>query len=255
MTISDINFTTTKIKILKSGEALWTASGFFFRHNNIKYLATNRHVIIDEEEKHFPDALQIRLHTDRNELTKNEELEIPLYKGSKRLWLQHPEYSRNRCDAILIPLDKTSLKKEGLIKFNSTSITFIGSEIINTKDVNSFVNVVVVGYPLGFCDEINNLPVYRKAMISSCYGVNFKGAPYFLIDANLHEGTSGSPVVNSPHTLFKDGKKKEGFTFFGIHSAEHIVDKDPLGLNVVWYGHLLVEIANQQIAQQIKNGS
>lgn len=109
--------------------------------------------------------------------------------------------------------------------------------------VNPFGNVVVVGYPLGFYDKKNNLPVYRKASIASAYGINFGGLPYFLVDANLHEGTSGSPVVNSHHTLFKEGDKKEGYKLFGIHSAEHVVDEDPLGLNVVWYADVLVDIA------------
>lgn len=101
----------------------------------------------------------------------------------------------------------------------------------------------MVGYPLGFHDQTNNLPVYRRASIASAYGVNFGGLPYFLIDANLHPGTSGSPVVNSHHTLFKDAGCEEGYKLFGVHSAEHVVDDDPLGLNVVWYADNLVAIA------------
>jgi hypothetical protein len=87
------------------------------------------------------------------------------------------------------------------------------------------------------------LPVYRRASIASAYGVNFGGFPYFLIDANLHPGTSGSPVVSSHHTLFKERDGKEGYALFGVHSAEHVIEGDPLGLNVVWYADALVEIA------------
>jgi hypothetical protein len=142
-------------------------------------------------------------------------------------------------------LNERTLLADNFRLFNSSSITFIGSELINEKEINSFGSLAIIGYPLGFHDEIHNLPVYRKAMIASCYGVNFSGLPYFLIDANLHPGTSGSPVVNSHHTLFKERDGKEGYALFGVHSAEHIVDQDPLGLNVVWYAYLLVEIARQ----------
>ena len=245
MSISDINFTTTKIEMIKSGQIIGSASGFFFKDNDIKYLATNRHVVINENEKHFPDALRITLHNGRIDLTQNKTVDIDLYLDSKPLWLQHNNYSNNSCDVVLIPLDISTLKDAELEKFNSSAITFIKSDIINTREVNSFGDVVVVGYPLGFHDTIHNLPIYRKAMIASCYGIDFIGQPYFLIDTNLHPGTSGSPVLSSPHTLFKEGNRTEGYALFGIHSAEHVFGDKPLGLNVVWYSYLLIEIARQ----------
>ena len=65
---------------------------------------------------------------------------------------------------------------------------------------------------------------------------------------HLHPGTSGSPVVNSPHNLLlqQDGKREfhpNGTLLLGIHSAERLIKGEPLGLNVVWYAELLIEIA------------
>lgn len=208
-------------------------------------MVTNRHVVIEEDNNHFPDSLRITLHKNRDDLTQNWTINIRLYKDSNPLWQQHPDYDTNMCDVVLIPLDTNTIQGNDFLLFNSSSITFIDSEIINTRDINSFASVVIVGYPLGFHDETHNLPVYRKATIASCYGINFNGLPYFLVDANLHPGTSGSPVVNSHHTLFRESKKEEGYALFGVHFAEHVLDQDPLGLNVVWYAHLLVEIARQ----------
>lgn len=245
MTVPDINFSTTKIRMTKNDADAGSATGFFFRDSGVKYLATNRHVVIDEEEDHFPEKLVVTLHLDRNDLTKNCEVQLALYNENNPLWLQHPHYEENLCDVVLLPLNENTLTGDNLPFFNSSSIIFIGSEIINKREINSFGSVVIVGYPLGFYDELHNLPVYRKASIASCYGIDFSGQPYFLVDANLHPGTSGSPVVNSHHTLFREGERKEGYVLFGIHSAEHIVDQDPLGLNVVWYAHLLEEIAAQ----------
>ncbi len=84
-------------------------------------------------------------------------------------------------------------------------------------------------------------------MIASPYPQHFSNKPYFLIDANLHNGTSGSPVINSPHNILFKERDRIGFhtqdtILLGIHSAEHLVDKEPLGLNVVWYAELIIDI-------------
>ena len=82
-------------------------------------------------------------------------------------------------------------------------------------------------------------------MIASSYPVHFNQHPYFLIDAYLHEGTSGSPVFSSPENLLTNDKGvfHSEFTYFlGIHSAEHIVDEEPLSLCVVWYPSVILEI-------------
>ena len=64
----------------------------------------------------------------------------------------------------------------------------------------------------------------RNALIASPYGINFGGQPMFLVDANLHPGMSGSPVMTKPRTMVPSEK---GFTisqvpmssFLGIFSA------------------------------------
>lgn len=244
MIISDINFTTTQIVMLKKGNPEGTATGFFYKTDDAnKYLITNRHVVIDENESFYPDQLKIRLHANRLDLKINHEIVINLYdsKGNK-IWKEHPQYSSLKCDVIVVPLSLVHFTGDCFQKYMSSSLTFFGPELTAIPEINPFGDVVVVGYPLGFFDILNNLPVYRKAMIASQYGVNFNEKPYFLIDANLHPGTSGSPVINSHHTLFREQGFKEGYKLFGIQSAQHLVNNEPLGLNVVWYSYLIDEI-------------
>lgn len=243
---AEINFGTTHIEILKEGSSQGVASGFFFNYKaKQKYLVTNRHVVIDEEDNFYPNQLRIILHTNRENLKSNYAIDINLYSHKNEPhWKEHPKYSEYLCDIVLVPLTKQTLSKVNFIKFMKSSIIFFNeTHVVLKKPVNSFGDVVVIGYPLGFFDCVNNLPVYRKAMIASDFNINFMDKPYFLIDANLHEGTSGSPVVNSHHTLFKEGKKNEGYVLFGVHSAEHLMEGEPLGLNVVWHANLLEEIA------------
>src|SRR5450759_540611 len=86
MKVSDINFSTTKIRMLTSGQDSGSASGFFFRHKDVKYLATNRHVVIDEDDSFLPDTLVLTLHLDREDLTNNCEVQVALYETGKPLW-------------------------------------------------------------------------------------------------------------------------------------------------------------------------
>jgi len=243
--IPEINLGVTIIQTCKGEKELNRATGFFFRYKDKKFLVTNRHVVTSADKNYIPDYINILLHANRSDLKSNRVVRVNLHEEGNPIWMDHPRYSDIKCDVVLIPLNHETMDKVNYYLFNTSSIEFFNEAQLNIPEIHSFANVVVVGYPLGFYDSINNLPVYRKAMIASAYPVKFMNKPYFLIDSNLHPGTSGSPVVNSHHTLFKEGKDKEGYKLFGIHSAEHTMRGEPLGLNVVWYSSLLAEIAEQ----------
>lgn len=55
-------------------------------------------------------------------------------------------------------------------------------------------DVIMIGYPQGIYDDINNKPVLRKGITSSPIKLDFKGQPQFLLDISCHHGSSGSPV-------------------------------------------------------------
>ena len=135
---------------------------------------------------------------------ENMIVQVPLYDNKhKRLWLEHPEQEQINCDVVLVPLLEDAITV-GLMNFMSTE-NIPNSEI----QVPAFADVVVVGYLLGFYDELNNLPIYRQGMIASPYPSMFGRKPYFLIDARLHSGSSGSAVLNSPHNILM--RDKSGF--------------------------------------------
>jgi hypothetical protein len=113
---------------------------------------------------------------------------------------------------------------------------------------------------LGFRDAFNNYPVGRNATIASLFGIQFGGRNGFLIDARLHRGMSGSPVITKEmytirsingdiRTRYDQGPPPR--YLIGVHS-EHMdpTNRDaeidePLGLNFVWYASLIPEICNQ----------
>lgn len=247
--ISGINVTVTRIDCCdKNIKAIGSASGLFFKHGDNKYLVTNRHVVVDVCENFFPEILSIKLHNDKHNYSANNTILINLYNNGKQNWLEHPEISKTKADIAVIPLNNTVLDSANTALFNSSIVNFITEKNFPQNiQLSSFANVAIVGYPLGFHDEVNNLPVYRKGMIASSYPIKFNQLPYFLIDAVLHEGTSGSPVISSPDNILVNDKGSfhSEFTYFlGIHSAEHVTDDEPLSLCVVWYPELILEIIN-----------
>lgn len=53
---------------------------------------------------------------------------------------------------------------------------------------------IFVGYPANRYDQINNLPLIRKGWISSMPSVDFNGKGQIVLDAQIFQGSSGSPV-------------------------------------------------------------
>ncbi len=236
--------------------SLGSASGFFYESESDLYLITNRHVVIDESRAHYPSHLQLRLHGLAN-LTEVVAVDVALMAEGVPRWIEHQQ---GGIDVVAISLSANQLRQV------ATVLTFGPGDLV-PEDVKLgwAQDVVIVGYPLGFYDDVFNLPIMRRATVASAYGVPFRGAPRFLIDAQLHEGTSGSPVVSTPQTMIQRGNtmvlgpQRTSF-LLGVHSASLSLVMQPrntdtageveeheesLGLSVVWYSRLIEEIVAQ----------
>jgi S1-C subfamily serine protease len=241
--------TVTFLACFKNGNKISTATGFFYSHLERLYLITNRHVVVDESENYFPDEIKMRLHTNRKDIRDNEDVPLSLYDGAhKPSWLEHPTGGQN-IDVIALPLSLD------MTRFNIKSFCD-KNHVPKELDISVGEDVLVIGYPMGFYDSMHNLPIIRNAIIASVYPVPFQGKPLILIDSRLHRGTSGSPVITKTTNTARtqDGKIILGNSSYlvGVHSATFdIIDRDPiidepLGLNAVWFAHLIPEIIEQR---------
>jgi hypothetical protein len=112
------------------------------------------------------------------------------------------------------------------------------------QEVEVGTSLLIVGFPLGFHDQVHHLPVVRQAAIASSFGLRFQGLGYFLTDARTHRGTSGAPVVmRSPAT-----DASLPWKLLGVHSArmdaggrDQQLDES-LGLNCAWYADILLTL-------------
>jgi S1-C subfamily serine protease len=239
-------FSVALIRVLASGKApsptvVGSATGFFYEDQGRTYLVTNRHVVIKEDANIYPDTIQLIVHTSREDIYACRDVPIPLYDGkTKPVWLEHPK-SRSKVDVVALDFTQHRKESDVIVPWRSDKLLKPGIVLKAGEKLS------VIGYPLGFYDTVFNLPVVRDAAIASAYPMPFRGRPFFLIDANLHPGTSGGPVVTKSsgirHT--KAGGTEIGpvqVSLLGVNAGEYIQDGVSLGLHQVWYAKIIEEI-------------
>ncbi|HTN49966.1 MAG TPA: trypsin-like peptidase domain-containing protein [Burkholderiaceae bacterium] len=230
-----ILLTTTQVSTYLGARRLTTASGFFFEREERLYLVTSRHVVFDRPSSHFPDRLEIAMHTDPVDLTRIATVSLPLYQDGQSVWRQGRDIG-GEVDVAVVEIDRAVLPPSASIRcFDPDHLQHSLAEL----EVGAALQIV--GFPLGFYDTLHHLPVVRQAAIASSFGVRFQGEGCFLTDARTHRGMSGAPVVvrtSRPQGL--------PWKLLGVHSSRMDMEgrdqqvDDPLGLNVAWYADILL---------------
>jgi V8-like Glu-specific endopeptidase len=219
--------------------ALTSASGFFFRRGPRLFLVTNRHVFADVPSNHFPDRVDIEVHTDVNDLSRYAIFTIPLYGNGLGMWRQATD-SAGSADVAAIEVDTSRMPGTSVLQaFNATHLD-PGSEIITVGD-----QLTIIGFPPEFQDTAHHMAVARGASIASAYGARFQQQGYFLTDARTHGGSSGSPVLRRRSNAQFGDSSPLSWQLLGIHSTR--IGKNPrdpgddesAGLNCAWYADVL----------------
>ena len=228
--------TTTPVTTFAAAQVLTRASGFFYRHGDRLFLASNRHVFADAGSAHHPDRLEIGVHTDRQDLTRYAVISLPLYRDGRPLWREARD-SAGPVDIAAVEIPDGSLPADAAMQaFDETHL--------DARDEQPAIGdaLTIAGFPLGFHDTVHHLAVARSASIASAYGVRFQGQGCFLTDARTHRGSSGSPVVRR---RVNDGAAAPSWQLIGVHSTRmDMRTRDPtqdesLGLNGAWYADVL----------------
>jgi Trypsin-like peptidase domain len=237
--IEPLLLTTTRVSTFNGQQPLTGASGFFFENEGRLFLVTSRHVLIDTPSQHFPNRIEIELHTDAANLTRSTGFSVWLYREGKSIWRQGKD-AGGEIDVAVIELERAALPQPVVLQcFTPTHLQR------SLQEVEVGTSLLIAGFPLGFHDALHHLPVVRQASIASSFGLRFQGAGYFLTDARTHRGTSGAPVVmRSPAT-----DAKLPWKLLGVHSARMDVGgrdaqlDETLGLNCAWYADILLTLA------------
>ncbi len=233
----ELYLTTTRIESFSNDSRMGQATGFFLRIPESKrlFLITNRHVVIDEDDLYFPDKLKLLLHLDQSNLQLNAQYDVALYNGIDRKQKRWREIDP-KIDVVAIELSNADLAKFYFNAFTPNDFAPTGTRLALGEPV------AVIGYPSGFSDDVHNLPVARQGAIASAFPLPFIGERHFLIDAFLHPGTSGNPVITRPAAtrLTDTGGIVFGQRVYllGINSGSY----GGLNLNAVWFTNVIAEL-------------
>ncbi len=239
--IDSLLLTATRIATFDGQRPLTHASGFFFERDDRLFLVTSRHVLVDRPTRHFPDRIEIELHTREDDLGQSTGFSLLLYRDGRSVWHQGTD-AAGEIDVATVELDRRALPDGTVLRaFTPAHLQPSDGEV----EVGS--SILIVGFPLGFHDTLHHLPVVRQSVVASAFGLRFQGLGYFLTDARTHRGTSGAPVVMRDHRPQADPALP--WKLLGVHSARldmagrDLALDESLGLNCAWYADMLMTLS------------
>jgi hypothetical protein len=190
-----------------------TGTGFFFKFledkatgQNVPVVITNKHVI----EGAIRGRLIFTKASTDNQPLDTQHFPIML-DNFEALWRKHPDPTVDLCAMPIAPF-LNAAKTQGHSLFY---ISFDKSLIPTTQqinDLNALEEVLMIGYPNGIWDAINNKPIFRKGITATHPAFNYNGKKEIMIDAACFPGSSGSPVL-----IFNEGgyRDKKGNMYMG----------------------------------------
>jgi hypothetical protein len=242
--IESLLLAAARVTTFLQRQVLTNASGFFFERGERLFLVTSRHVMSDEPSKHFPDRIEIELHTDPDNMAKSTGFSIPLYRKGKSIWRQGTD-TAGEIDVAVIEIERSALP--GSTVYRAYTPQHLHDPL---EQVEIGSSLLIVGFPLGFHDALHHTPVVRHAVVASSFGLRFQGEGYFLTDARTHRGTSGAPVVM--RATGKDSIPGDlPWILLGVHSGRLDVGTrdleldEALGLNCAWYADILLTLTER----------
>lgn len=268
MAVEHLSMITTPVILLKGNEEVCQGTGFYYglhdsSHGTILFLVTNYHVLTGYPPKETKppkgDNIIFYLHKDADNPGNVKRISFPLFtKDGKPIWLSSKEFPH--ADVAVIPV-VSSLYSDA--KVFGISEDWTGGDI----KIRPTSTITLIGYPYGYYDKKNWLPIWKTGSIASEPDVDFEGEPLFLIDISAFPGMSGSSAFAIAYGAYEtvEGPTTVGHVqkFLGIYASMQIlkeekyleeipselrlgvvVDKS-LELGHIWKASLIIEIIKQ----------
>lgn len=274
--IEHLSMITTPVILLKGDKIVSQGTGFYYElrgssQDTILFLVTNYHVLTGYPPKETKppkgDNIIFYLHKDVKNPGDVKEIKLPLFtKNGKPIWLSSKEFSQ--ADIAIIPL-AASLYDD--VKVSVISEDWAKGDI----KVRPTSTITLIGYPYGYYDKKNWLPVWKTGSIASEPDVDFGGKPLFLVDISAFPGMSGSPAFAIAYGAYETiaGPTTVGHVqkFLGIYASmqmlkeekylEEIISESKLGFVVnkslelahIWKASLIIKIIKEIDVKKYEN--
>ena len=200
-----------------------SATGFFYELN------TPKKTIVVISNRHFAEQVDSldKLDFTKSTISQNVNFNVHLNNGSNYNinedvdWVLHPSQDLAFFNLTAV-LSKYPLPSKVEFFILRVSPTTIPSQQ-QLENLSVLENVVMVGYPNGLYDEVNNYPVFRTGKTASHPAVDYNGEKKALLDVSCVPGSSGSPVfiLDEGWVKHKNGALSQGnrFYFLGIENS------------------------------------
>ena len=150
--------------------------------SSITLLISNKHVFSDSK-----GTLKISLNKKDSEGNPDYGNVKPfIYRNFEHAYFEHPS---NEVDLACVNVSRISHHDVYYRNLNDAFLKDIDYDFVPPSS-----EVIFVGYPENRFDVVNNLPLIRKGSIASVPDIDFNGKGQIVIDAQVFQGSSGSPV-------------------------------------------------------------
>lgn len=256
ITVEAASLMTTPVYLLDGSRQVSQGTGFFYGNKNALgiidtvFLVTNYHVVTGNSpgstQSRQGDRVVFYIHKDQDEPKDVKQIVLPLYStAGTPLWEQSSEHED--ADVVLLPLPKAAF--EGIAMF-----VFIDDHTRTDIRIRPTSGATLLGYPYGFADTTNKLPVWKTGHVASEPQVDFNGKPAFLVDVSAFPGMSGSPVLAVANGVYEDESQimRTGrvVRLLGVFSAMPVMRSQTPGqadvslqLGYVWKASLIADLA------------
>lgn len=186
---------TVRIETFKANSPIGTGTGFFYGLDQTAtgqfrpVLVTNKHVVKGADEVRFNLT-----HRDQDGNPIYGSFDTIRYPDVSQGWFAHPDDSVDLC---VIPI--ASALNQGEASGTPYFFRKLDKGYLPTpEDIEEMIgleSILMIGYPNGLWDTVNNLPIFRRGTLASDYKRDWNGSREFMIDAACFPGSSGSPIL------------------------------------------------------------
>lgn len=183
-----------------------SGTGFLFNYvigeENIPVIITNKHVVNNNPK----ETMKFVIHLRDGDGPSKENFEITLNAD----WFFHS--SKDICFCFFAPIiNGVKEKYNREIYFQAIDENVIYDEK-KLEELSALEPVVMIGYPNGLWDQLNNFPIFRTGFTSSHPAYDFNEKSIGLVDMACFPGSSGSPIFIINENGYSD---KSGTTYVG----------------------------------------
>lgn len=203
--LEQLCFCTTRIETEDTNGNKYSGTGFFYNLGLDDKLApliiTNKHVVSNMKKGMF----RFTKASTKGEPIYTDHFTITYEVDFEKMWIFHPDANVDLCVLPINPLLEAAKQMGNKLFFRTLDNSLIPTNE-NLKSLDAIESIIMIGYPNGLWDSVNNMPIVRRGTTATSVCLDYEGRKEFLIDAACFPGSSGSPVLLCDIGGYRDKK-------------------------------------------------